>query len=1053
MSVLAVFIRRPVATTLLTVAIALSGLVAFQLLPVASLPQIDFPNIDISARLPGANPETMAATVATPLERALGRIAGVEEMTSSSTQGSTRINVQFDLDRDIDGAARDVQAAINAAAGLLPTSLPSKPNYRKSNSSGGPMIVLALTSDTRTKQQLYDIGFTILGQKIAQVRGVGRVDVNGSSLPAVRVEANPTALNQYGIGLGEVRAALAAANVMLPVGAIEDGDRRWQIAINDQADKAAEYQDLIVAWRNGAPVFLRDVASISDSVQDLRNAGSFGGVPAVIIAVMSQPGENIVESVETIKAMLPQLQASIPSDVRLDIANDRTLTIRASLREVEHTLLISVALVVMVVYLFLRNGRATLIPTVAIPVSLLGTLTVIYLLGYSLNNLSLMALIIATGFVVDDAIVVVENVSRHIEKGMEPFAAALLGVREVGFTVLAMSVSLIAVFIPLLFMGGIVGHLFREFAVTLAVAVMISLLVSLTTTPMMCAHVLQRHPEPARGWLLRLHQLFEKFLSALTDSYRESLDWALRHGRLMLALLVATIGLNVFLFAVVPKGFFPQQDTGRIRGFIQADQRTSFPSVREKIAKLMAVLSADPDIETFYEFTGGQAGGQSNTGTAYAKLKPRAERDASAQEIVARLRPQLAQIPGGNLYLNPQQDIDIGGRSGGAQYQYTLLASDLDELRTWAPRVKDALNELPELTDVSSDLQDGGLQTSLVIDRAAAARLGLTASAIDSTLNDAFGQRLVSTIYAPLNQYYVVLTLNKEFASDTAALGLIHVKNTSGDMVPLSAFGRYETTNTPLAVNHEGQFAAVTLFFNLAPGVALGDASAAIDRSWQQIGVSSAVRGKFSGSAEAFKKTMSQQLWLIVAALVTAYIVLGILYESLVHPLTILSTLPSAGVGAVIALIVCRSELSIIASIGIFLLIGIVMKNAILMIDFALQVEREQGLSSREAIYQACLMRFRPILMTTSAAMLGALPLALALGDGSELRRPLGISIVGGLLFSQLLTLYTTPIVYLYLDRLQLYLTHRWQRRALKFPLPAEEREITTVTGSTNVSG
>jgi multidrug efflux pump len=1033
-SALALFIRRPVATTLLTVAIALSGLVAFQLLPVASLPQIDFPNIDIGARLPGASPETMAATVATPLERALGRIAGVTEMTSVSSQGSTRVNLQFDLDRDIDGAARDVQAAINAAAGLLPTSLPSKPSYRKSNSSGGPIIVLALTSDSRTKQQLYDVGFTILGQKIAQVRGVGRVDVNGSSLPAVRVEANPTALNQYGIGLGEVRAALAAANVLSPVGAIESGERRWQIAVNDQAGKADAYRDLIVAWRNGAPIFLRDVATIEDSVQDLRNAGSFGGEPAVIIAVMSQPGENVVETVEAIKAMLPQLQASIPSDVRLVVANDRTLTIRASLSEVEHTLLISVALVVLVVYLFLRNGRATLIPTVAIPVSLLGTLTVIYLLGYSLNNLSLMALIIATGFVVDDAIVVVENVSRHIEKGMPAFDAALLGVREVGFTVLAMSVSLVAVFIPLLFMGGIVGHLFREFAVTLAVAVVMSLMVSLTTTPMMCAHVLRHEVTPSRGWIARLHDLFEKLLQGLTDHYRESLNWALRHGRLMLALLVATIGLNIFLFSLVPKGFFPQQDTGRIRGFIQADQSTSFPSVREKIARLMQVISADPDIETFYEFTGGQSGGQSNTGTAYAKLKPRAERDSSAQEIVNRLRPQLAQIPGGNLYLNPQQDIDIGGRSGGAQYQYTLLASDLDELRTWAPRLKDALGEVPLLTDVTSDLQDGGVQTSLFIDRAAATRLGVSATAIDATLNDAFGQRLVSTIYAPLNQYYVVLTLPQSFANGPAALDLIHVKSSAGNMVPLSAFSHYETTNTPLAVNHEGQFAAVTLFFNLAPDVSLGAAAEAIDRTWQELGVPTSVRGKFSGSAEVFKKALQQQLWLILAALVTAYIVLGILYESLIHPLTILSTLPSAGVGAVIALIVCHSELSIIATIGIFLLIGIVMKNAILMIDFALQAEREQGLDSRAAIYQACIMRFRPILMTTSAAMLGALPLALALGDGSELRRPLGISIVGGLLFSQLLTLYTTPIVYLYLDRWHLRWQHRWQRRQRVVP-------------------
>jgi len=1024
----AIFIYRPVATVLLTAAITLAGMLAFSLLPISSLPQVDFPSLGIQVNLPGASPETMASSVATPLERALGRIAGITEMTSSSTQGATRINLQFDLDRDIDGAARDVQSAINAARSMLPSNLPANPTYRKANAAGGPIIAIALTSDSYTKEQLYDVAFTVMGQKIAQVKGVGQVNVNGSALPSVRVEANPTALARYGISLEQLRTALASANVNQPKGILEHGSRRWQIYANDQINGASDYRDLVVSWHNGTPVYLRDVATVRNAVQDFRNAGSSNGKASVMIAVMNQPGANVVDAVDAIRALLPQLRASMPADVDVQVVMDRTTTIRATLREVEHTLLVSVALVVLVVFLFLRDARATLIPAIAIPVSLFGTLAVIYLCGYSLNNLSLMALIIATGFVVDDAIVVVENVTRHIEKGVEPFAAALLGAREVGFTVLSMSVSLIAVFIPLLLMGGIIGRLFREFAVTLSVAVTVSLLVSLTTTPMMCARLLRRSSGPQRhdAFGQRIGQLFAPVLRG----YSVSLGWALRHGRLMLLLLLAAVCLNVYLFVQIPKGFFPQQDTGRLQGFLQADQSTSFALMRQKVRKLMQIVSEDPAIATYYEYTGGFAGGQGNSGSMFALLKPRSERD-SAADVVARLRPKLAKIPGGNLFLTPQQDINIGGRPGGGLYQYTLLASDLDELRAWAPKLKAALAKLPELTDLNSDMQDGGLQTSLRIDRDTASRLGITARDIDATLNDAFGQRLVSTIYEPLNQYYVVLTLPPEFTSSPALLDHIHVKSARGAMVPLAAFSRYETTNAPLAVNHQGQFAAATLSFNLAAGISLSRATRAIDTVFTQLAVPASVRGTFAGTAQVFQASLDSQPWLILAAVITTYIVLGILYESFVHPLTILSTLPSAGIGALLALMAFDTELSIIALIGIFLLIGVVMKNAILMIDFAVQLEREQALAPLQAIHQAACLRFRPIMMTTLAAMLGALPLALALGDGSELRRPLGISIVGGLVVSQLLTLYTTPVVYLYLDRFRLRVLALWQRAAV----------------------
>ncbi len=1018
-----VFVRRPVATTLLTVAVALSGVLAFRMLPVASLPQVDFPTIGINAGLPGASPETMAATVATPLERALGRIAGITEMTSTSTQGATRISLQFDLDRDIDGAARDVQSAINAARALLPASLPSNPTYRKSNAAGAPILAIALTSATHTQEQLYDVAFTILGQQIAQVKGVGQVAVNGSALRSVRVEVQPALLNHYGLPLEQVRAALAAANVNMPKGFVEAGDRRWQIDANDQAARADAYRDLIIAWRNGAAVRLGDVATVRDSVQELRNAGSSGGKPAVMLAVMNQPGANIVETVDAIKALLPRLQSSLPGGVDVQVVIDRSTTIRASLHEVERTMVISIALVVLVTFLFLRSGRATLIPSIAIPVSLVGTMAVISLCGFSINNLSLMALIISTGFVVDDAIVVVENVSHHIEAGLSPFDATLRGVKEVGFTVLAISVSLVAVFIPLLFMGGIIGRLFREFAITLSVAVLISMVVSLTTTPMLCARLLRRRPSRVKeaGTATRVQRIADLPLAL----YRRSLTFALRHRWLTLALFAGTVALNIHLYSVVPKGLFPTQDTGRLQGLFQADQSSSFQATRRKIQQLVTIVGADPDIDTLYEYTGGAAGAQINNGSMFARLKPLGERRATATEIVNRLRPKLAGVSGASLFLQAQQELNIGARAGGAQYQFTLLGSDLADLRAVAPRLRAALARLPELTDVNSDFQERGLQTLLSVDRAAAARLGISARQIDATLNDAFGQRLVSTIYEPLNQYYVVLTLEPTHGRDPAALDQIYVTSSANVSVPLAAIARWDVTNAPLAINHQGRFMAATMSFNLAPGVSLDHATNAIDAALRALNPPASVRGVFAGSAQVFRDSLASQPWLILAALLAVYIVLGILYESAIHPLTILSTLPSAGVGALLALMVFKSEFSIIALIGVILLVGIVKKNAIMMIDRALDAERREGLPPEEAILLACLQRFRPILMTTLAAMLGALPLALGAGDGAEVRRPLGISIVGGLFFSQVLTLYSTPVVYLHLDRLRSWFARR----------------------------
>ena len=1017
------FIRRPIATTLLTLAILLAGFLAFKLLPVSPLPQVDFPTISVSAKLPGASPETMAATVATPLERALGRIAGVTEITSSSSLASSRITLQFDLNRDINGAARDVQAAINAARSLLPTGMPSNPTYRKVNPADAPIMIIGLTSDSLTRGQMYDAADSILGQKLAQVEGIGDVNIGGGAQPAVRVEMNPLQLNHYGIGMETVRAAITSTNANRPKGYLEDEQRHWQVQANDQAGKASDYLPLVVSYQNGAAVRVSDVAEVKDSVLDVRNAGLLGKQPAVMIILFRQPGANIIETVERVNALLPQLQASIPAAIKMQVVMDRTSTIRASLTEVERSLVISIALVILVVFLFLRNGRATAIPAITVPVSLVGTFAVMYLSGFSLNNLSLMALTIATGFVVDDTIVVLENISRHIENGMKPLQAALQGAREVGFTVLSMSISLIAVFIPILMMGGIIGRLFREFAVTLSVAIMVSLLVSLTTTPMLCARWLKPHAERPPGRLFRWSEnVFERMLAG----YRRSLGWALRHGPLMMLILGATIALNVYLYVIVPKGFFPQQDTGRLTGMIKADQSISFQAMQQKLQRFIDVVGQDPAVDKVIGFTGG---GQRNTANMFVSLKSLGERTETADQVIARLRKRLAREPGAQLFLQSVQDIRIGGRAANAQYQYTLQGDDLNALRSWTPKVQQALQKLPMLADISSDQEIKGLQTTLTFDRDAMARLGLTQSQVDAVLNDAFGQRQVSTIYNPLNQYHVVLEVAPQFWQNPEGLRSIYLQTPSGSPTPLSAFARWESTNTSLSVNHQSQFAATTLSFNLPPGTSLSDATAAIGKATAAIGLPSSIHGSFQGTAKSFQDSLDSQPMLILAALVAVYIVLGMLYESVVHPLTILSTLPSAGVGALLALLATGGEFNIIALIGVLLLIGIVKKNAIMMIDFALTAEREQGLSSHEAILQACLLRFRPIMMTTLAALFGALPLALGHGDGTEMRTPLGISIVGGLLLSQLLTLYTTPVVYLYLDRFRLW-CQQWRDSA-----------------------
>ncbi len=1016
MNVSAPFIHRPVATTLLTAAIALAGAVAYQQLPVSPLPQVDFPTISVSASLPGASPETMASAVATPLERQFSRIASVTEMTSSSALGSTSVTLQFDLNRNIDAAARDVQAAINAARGNLPTNLPSNPNYRKVNPADAPVYMLALTSDELSRGQIYDAASTIMGQKLSQVAGVGQVMVAGGSLPTVRIELNPLALQKYGIGLEQVRAVLSAANANTPKGQVADDHRTWQIGANDQIFKAVDYQPLVVAYHNGRAVRIGDIGNAIDSTEDIRNSGYANGKPAVLVIIFKQPGANVIDTVDRVEALVPQLRAAMPREIDMRVAMNQTTTIRASVRDTERTLVISVLLVILVVFLFLRNPRATLIPSIAVPVSLIGTFGVMYLLGYSIDNLSLMALAISTGFVVDDAIVVIENITRYLERGMPPFEAALTGAREVGFTVMTISTSLIAVFIPLLLMGGVVGRLFREFAVTLSVAVVVSMVVSLTTTPMMCAHLLDAHETHGR-----LHMATERLFHKVVELYGRSLTVVLRHSFVTLLVLLATIALNVYLYIRVPKGFFPQQDNGRVMGSILADQDTSFQAMDRTLLPMVKTVAADPAVDTVVGFAGG---GTVNTARMFVSLKPLAERGVSADGVINRLRPKLARVPGATLFLQAAQDVRVGGRMSSAQYQFTMRGDNLADLTRFAPAMLDQLRKVPLIADVNSDQQNRGMQTFVEYDRQSAARFGISTQLIDATLYDAFGQRQVSTMYTTLNQYHIIMEAAPQFWQNPLILHDLFVRSPSGSMVPLDAIATHAPATAPLTVPHQGLFPAVTISFNLGPGVALGDAVDAVYAAAQKVGLPATIHMGFSGTAQAYQDSLGSEPILIAAALMAVYIVLGMLYESYIHPITIISTLPSAGVGALLALMLTRTDLSIIAIIGIILLIGIVKKNAILMIDFALVAEREGGKSSRDSIFEACMLRFRPILMTTMAAMLGALPLALGRGVGSELRRPLGITIIGGLIVSQVLTLYTTPVVYLYLDRFQ----HWWSQ-------------------------
>ncbi len=1019
MNISAPAIERPVATTLLTAALLLAGILAYTQLPVAPLPQIDFPVISVGASLPGASPETMASSVATPLERQFGRIAGINQMTSSSQLGSTGVTMQFDLDRNIDAAARDVQAAINAARGYLPADLPSNPSYRKINPADAPVMILIMTSDAMTQDQMYDAADSIMGQKLAQVEGVGQVFVWGSSQPAVRIEANPNLLNKLNIGLEALRSAVASQNANIAKGSLDDGNKTWMVRANDQLKKAADYRPIIVAYRNGAPVRLSDVADVQDSYSNINNAGSFNGKPSVLVVIFRQPGSNMIALADRIEAALPFLRASLPASINLVVGLDRTTTVRASVSDVQRTLIISVILVTLVVFIFLREVRATMIPSVAVPLAIVGTFGVMYLCGFSLNNLSLMALTISTGFVVDDAIVVLENVMRHVEAGMKPYQAALLGAREIGFTVVSMSTSLIAVFIPILLMGGIVGRLFREFAVTLSAAIAVSLVVSLTTTPMLCARFLKAHDPGSHG---ALYQMSERGWVWMNRTYKVTVGWVLRHKRFTFLVAILMVALNVWLYKIVPKGFFPQQDTGRMVGVIMGDQDVSFQDMNAKTNEFIRIVKQDPAVENVLAFVGGNA--PQNQGRMYVTLKPLAERKISVDQIIARLRPKLAHIPGATLYFQGVQDLQIGGRQSNAQFQYTLSGENLDELYEWAPKLLQQLRKIPQLKDVNSDQQVSGLEENVIIDRDTASRLGITPSQIDNILYDTFGQRQISTIYRTLNQYHVVLEVDPRYQLTPDALQSVYVITSQGAQVPLSAFAHFGQAATSLTVNHQGQFPAVTISFNLAPGGDLGTATRAISNAELEMRIPATIHGSFQGTAAAFQDSLSSEPILILAALVAVYIVLGMLYESYIHPITILSTLPSAGTGALLALLLFHLQLDVIGLIGIILLIGIVKKNAIIMIDFALEVERT-GKTAEEAIHEAALIRFRPIMMTTAAAMLGALPLALGTGVGAEIRRPLGIAIVGGLIVSQALTLYTTPVVYLYMDHFKDWMVRR----------------------------
>ena len=1024
------FIRRPVATTLITVGIALAGAIAFKVLPVSPLPAVDFPTISVSAGLPGASAAIMASSVATPLERQFGHIAGVTEMTSSSSLGSTSITIQFDLSRDIDGAARDVEAGINAARTYLPANLPSNPTYRKVNPSDAPIMILGLTSDKYGPAKLYDEASTVMEQKLSQIQGVGQVTVGGGALPSVRVDANPTQLASYGLTLSALKSVLSLQNSDLAKGQLSDGVVTADILSNDQISSADDYKPLVVGFHNGTAVHLSDVATVTDSVQNIRAAGYLNGKRSVTVIIFRQPGANIINTVDRVRTQLPFIQASIPLGIETTVVLDRTTTIRASVNDVEMTLLISIGLVIVVVFLFLRNGRATLIPAVAVPVSLIGTCAVMYLFGYSIDNLSLMALTISTGFVVDDAIVVMENIARHLENGVKPFAAALKGAAEIGFTVLSISISLIAVFIPLLLMGGIVGRLFREFAITLSTAIVVSMIISLTTTPMMCAYLLRDEHKKKHG---RLYMASEKFFDGMLSLYRRTLHWVLDNPLPTLIVLFITIVLNVVLIIKIPKGFFPQQDTGALSGSVRGPQDSSFPAMDDSVRQIVAVVKKDPAVANVIGFTGG--GGATNTGSLFIALKPLAERKISAAQIIDRLRPQLNRLPVASSFLQAVQDLRFGGRSSNAMYQYTLQSDNVQDLTKWGPILLDQMKRLPGFQDVSSDQQNGGLNELLDYDRVSAARLGLTAQSLDNELYSAFGQSEVSIIYTQLNQYYVVLEVAPQYWQSPEGLKNIYFQSSANGNIPLLTMAKGQASTTPLAINHTGLFPSVTVSFNLASNKSLSDATQSISQMQTRLGTPSTLQGFYAGTLLAYQQSLGTEPILVLTALLAVYIVLGILYESLVHPLTIISTLPSASVGAMLALMLFKADLNVISIIGIVLLIGIVKKNAIMMIDFALQAEREQEKSTYDSIFEACLLRFRPILMTTMAALLGALPLALGTGTGYELRRPLGITIVGGLILSQLLTLYTTPVVYLEFDRLRLRMQKK-KRRVVPSPAP-----------------